>query len=472
MMSFFLDDGEENVQLLPDKAKSKTLPQEIAGLPVKTTVTVTPIEEEELEKGCQDYIVRPIETFSSVTGPEVLEGAKGAEQMMGGMKFIVEYYSQYLAKDGVPQHHSIDTLFGFQQYRRIVKYILRLDSAPSFNYDATTGQGEQMGTGKMPGGIIPNVGDCFIGEVGDGRLALWTIYEVRPLTHLKGTAHEISFKVKDYLTEEVKKDLLDKTIDTYLYNGEGVNGLVPQEEVHQLGELELILHQLTESYFRWFYDTETASFTVPIGIGKKVHDVFQAKFIDRLIDKQLYQKYRQVKLQRIDMPNKVRQISIWDALIERDWMVMEDSATYFNFILTSRLKGGRFQFNSSHSRYGYIIYPYYLDGDTPMGIRDISGYTAPAEMPLFEPEDPTINRRWIYHIRSDEDYVFSKYFYLKDQENMSVIERLVWCYLDGKSPCLDRLMQLLRASYRWDDLDRYYYIPVLILLGRVKLQGG
>lgn len=468
-MEFFLEEEDQTTQLGPS-SKSKTLRQDIAGVPVDTTVTVTPIDEGDREKGCQDFITRPIETFEHVSGPEQLQGGK-IDDVTEGMQWIVEYYSQYLSKDGIGQYHSLDTLFGFQQYRRIVKFPLKVDSALSFNYEAEFSTGENVGNAKVMGSVIPNKGDCFIAEIGDGRLAVLNVNTVRRMSGRAGSMHEIEFSVSRYLTPEIKTDLLNKTIDTLVYGGEG-SGLLTVEEVGDLATLEQEIHRLTESYFRWFMDTDTSSFSVPLGIGVKIYDVFQAIFVDKLIDKTLYPKYRHTKLQRIDIPNKIRQTSIWDALLERDYRIMDDAATYFHFIQTSEMRAGRYQWNGSYSRYKFVIYPYYLGDTQPRGIRDISRYTAPAEMPIFVEEDPTINRRWIYHIRSDEDYVFSHWFYLKDDENMSMLERLVWCYLEGKDPCINRLLQLLRACHRWDDLDRYYYIPVLILLGKSLLVRG
>lgn len=473
-MSFF-DEEEPGVleQRVQQGQHSKTVKQVALGEKVATTVAFNELDDEKNDVGCQDDVVRVEQPLQSYQGAEVL-GNQGGVLPLEGMKWNVEYYSQILGVDSEPAYHSVDTLYGFQQYRRVLGFTLSVDNPLSFSFSEEYSQSEMQGVARCYPVVKPNVGDTFIAEIGEGRLAQLDVTEVRRLSHLSNSAFEMEYRVRAYLTDEVKEDLLKKTIVTYQFNENGLiqggEGLLEEGAVSDMATLEKEVHRLIERYFRAFLDEETMSLSVPVRPGIRVYDYMQAKFVDALVDKRVHSKWREVKLQRMDYLNKRRQVSIWDALLERDWMLMDDSATYFNFISKYGLRGSTYQWNMAFSRYDYVIYPYHLDTLKHVGIREVSQYTQPAELPLFNREDTTLERRLIYRVQTDEDYVFSHYFYLNEVENMSVIEVLVKDYLSNKPVCVKRLLQLIRASYRWDDLDAYYYIPILILLAKVTAQ--
>ena len=54
---------------------------------------------------------------------------------------------------------------------------------------------------------------------------------------------------------------------------------------------------------------------------------------------------------------------------------------------------------------------------------------------------------------------------------MSRLELQVFKYLKRQPLCPTEILRLMDASVRWDDLDRYYYIPILYLLAHVIVMG-
>ena len=63
----------------------------------------------------------------------------------------------------------------------------------------------------------------------------------------------------------------------------------------------------------------------------------------------------------------------------------------------------------------------------------------------------------------DDYYIFSEDFY-KRTENLSVLEAQVLQYIDGKEVNPKALKVLLENYIYWPRLERFYYIPVLLIL--------
>lgn len=480
-MAFPIEEVDNQRQVINEQdSKSKTLKQVVVGEAVNTTVTVSPVDDNaQVEVGCQDKVMRPLQSITDMPTEQRFKRTDSNDfsAYLEGMNWTVDYYSQYLEKGSEPKYHSVDTLFGHQQYKRIVGLVLKVDSELSFNYNDEFSLGEVNGTAKLYSFIRPNIGDVIVADVGDGLRMYFDVVTVRQLSHRKNSAFEIEYRARDYLDNNISRNLIDKSIDTVYFNANllalGQNPLISQDTSTELATLEQDLHHLTETYYNWFMDEETMSFSVPMGTCDKVYDYTHALFLDRLINNQHYFQYRNVRRQQIDMKNKTREVSIWDALMKRDARILDESPSYFHVIPTCQMRKNRLQWNISYSQYTHVIYPYHINsGRQHQGLLSYAQFTAPAEMQIDVVEDNGINRKYIYPIRTDEDYVFSDYFYRGVERDMSLIERLVWCYLHGKSPCKKRLLQLIQACYRWDDLERYYYVPVLILLGHVILNGG
>lgn len=61
-------------------------------------------------------------------------------------------------------------------------------------------------------------------------------------------------------------------------------------------------------------------------------------------------------------------------------------------------------------------------------------------------------------------YVFSPNFYLRKTDKMTPLELETFKYVCGEQLDIDTVMKLYQESPSWSTRDKYYYLPILILL--------
>ena len=74
-------------------------------------------------------------------------------------------------------------------------------------------------------------------------------------------------------------------------------------------------------------------------------------------------------------------------------------------------------------------------------------------------------------VLTDTDYVFSDAFYNSVTVNMSILERLIFNYLNDETVDTNELNKLIKQYRFWDMDEQYYYIPMLILLLKYKISN-
>jgi hypothetical protein len=67
----------------------------------------------------------------------------------------------------------------------------------------------------------------------------------------------------------------------------------------------------------------------------------------------------------------------------------------------------------------------------------------------------------IYSVTLDDHYVFTQAFYENDRLAQSKLEYFVSLYLDRAHLSVTRLLEVIRRSYEWGTLERFYYQPIL-----------
>ena len=83
----------------------------------------------------------------------------------------------------------------------------------------------------------------------------------------------------------------------------------------------------------------------------------------------------------------------------------------------------------------------------------------------------SIKRDLIKPVTTDDYYVFSESFYKYRPENMSELEYQTYLMLENKEVDKDTIISLCEACYTWGSLERYYYIPILLILLKHSMLG-
>lgn len=437
-----------------------------------------PISQEVRDEHCtQEDLVRhpdPSKPYQGIEVDSQENSYLAIMSMVKGSPWVVEYYQQYLGMDDETAGYSRDRLVPYQQYRRIRNFELRVTSPLSFSHSNDVEESELTGTAIIYPVIKPNVNDLFIADIGDGRTAIIVIDSVRRMSHRRYSAFEIEYHVHEYLNKQMHTNLIEKSVDTYVFDKNrlqmGNDPFIEEGTYESLAELEEAISRLPKTYYSHFFHEEVMSFMVPLGTDKATYDVRQVKFLHAIIDKSEYPKYRNLKLQRVDHVEDSRLMSIWEAILERDWLLIDECSTKFNVIDLDHVRGPNLMFNAYYGLFDQFIYPYHIE-PTLNTVSIHPRFTAPAELPIFHEEDLTSNRKYIYPVGTNQDYVFSDYFYQEDTHQMSRLELQVYRFIRREALCPKEIYRLLQVYPRWDDLDRYYYGPLLYLLGKAVLNG-
>lgn len=79
----------------------------------------------------------------------------------------------------------------------------------------------------------------------------------------------------------------------------------------------------------------------------------------------------------------------------------------------------------------------------------------------------------IHPYTKDNYYLFSEFFYCKekliDLDQISILEKMVMRMLNKQSVGIDDLMDAIKQFRGWDALEKFYYIPVLVLLAKYTI---
>lgn len=418
----------------------------------------------------------------------------------GSPWILNEYFSQYLNADNATAAQNINRQGPYQQYMRIKRLEIMVTSGAAAAQDQQSGEMSVQGSATTYPGLIPNNGDMFVADAWDGRRLIYTVSNVERLSIMKDTCYRFDFKVVGYDDAVRYGDLVSKIVkDTvfvkdFVYTNQQSFVIDSQFEFYQKGQQFVMDSQ--ERYLKDFVHKRYQTFLVP-GQELTTYDPYIAQAVMRLIDGALLPQKTQAKLMNVDTAYPYEVQTLWDGLLDLNgdnrsgWAVALGciESSYFNHApryASIRWSGIEQVYHAlANADYiGTLPAEFYL---TEFGIGQpvMQSLLAPlksvglpktlitslnVDVSAEDPETPVIPSPppLIHHVSSDIYYVFTKAFY--DQSaGQSVLEFEVNKALAGIKVSHVHLMELIKDSYKWTYLDRFYYLPVLWVLVRTSL---
>lgn len=255
-----------------------------------------------------------------VTSGEVALGS--LLQYIRGTDYVVTYYAQVLGRDDSPQPYDLKQTAEYQQYYRIKNFVMRLQGSMNSSFDNPTTRLTLSGSAYMLPGIIPNRGDVFIGDVGNGRLGLFAVDDVTPLTYRDGAVYEIAFKMIDYMDKPIEDDLEEKTVAEYVFDPLALeNGQAPivTEEEYALNlEIIELYRQLVRRYLNDFYSHEYSTLLVGGQGANTTYDYYAVKAFLSVVNTRDDDRVRKVQLFNVGDHALNHEPSFWEMLIEKN----------------------------------------------------------------------------------------------------------------------------------------------------------
>lgn len=264
-------------------------------------------------------------------------------QYIRGTDYIVTYYAQVLGRDDTPTNYDIKQTPDYQQYYRIKNFVIRLQGSMDSSFSNDTNQLTLSGRGIMLPGIIPNKGDIFIGDIGNGRLGLFSIDNVTPLTYRDGAVYEISFKMIDYMSREIEEDLEEKTVAEYVFdrlaleNGEAP--IIPEEDYNLKLEIVELYRQLVRRYLNDFYSQEYSTLLVGGQGCNTTYDYYAVKAFLSVVNTRDDIRIRKIELFNVGDMALNAEPSFWQMLIEKNPEYRDQVFQKYRVVTTQEFHG-------------------------------------------------------------------------------------------------------------------------------------
>lgn len=401
---------------------------------------------------------------------------------VSGIALTVDYYRLIVNKDTALYSQDVGQSGVQQQYQLYKNFEIRQTGSLSQDQDTEDKVFTVVGTGIVHSGLIPNEGDMFSCDVGDGRLGVFNIKRSQQLSIAKATTYQIEYGLS-YFTDNKKAnydDLKSKVIETYYYVKERLNfnesPFLTTDEYNFYIQLGTYYHNLLINYRSWFFSKEYMAYIVPDQNSSTfdyfIYRALQVLFRDDYTG--VMQKHQGINISDDDIIN--RKFDLLSILLER-------SKERFNLVDqrvgTTRTNSFNFEGVTSNIRYTGIrslVYPISSWERTDTSYN--TNFHPILEGPLTASppnRHPNISKELVAYtfgqrtvpliklVSIDDYYIFSEDFY-KRTTNLSLIEDLVLKYIDGEQFNHNTLKVLLDNYQYWPNLERFYYMPILMIL--------
>jgi hypothetical protein len=417
---------------------------------------------------------------------------KSLMQYIEGSSWIVSYYSQILDQDNENSPQQIDRNPIYQQYLLIHELEMKVQQPLTVTQNQESKEMEVTGSAMLYPGLIPNKGDMFLADVGDGRAGIFTITTVEKKSLLKDTTYRIDYVLKNYTSPEILADLQRKTIreayfvKDYLKFGQNPQVLAPEYE--DLLSLRDLYQTLIGQYFSDFYSNDFETLIVPDQTFP-TYDPFLTKAILDWVTTDEHPYVQRIRRLNVYSEAIMRSPTVWDALTKMSKAILPTAARVMGTVDTRVFFSAAEYGGVYYSGIQRVVYPF--DGRTdadrghsPESLksgtqlssgrhrwRDLQRRILVTDLPglayMPVPDEDLAN---VTAITELDTYLFSSNFYKNKQPYGSRIEKLAVDAINGKSLNVQLLKQVSENVEHWQSLERFYYVPVLIALLKVKIR--
>lgn len=422
-----------------------------------------------------------------------------------GSNWTVDYYRQELGRDSEPASLALEREKVYQQYRLIKGMVLKVNDALTFDQATDTRIMTASGSGWTLPFLTPNQGDMFIANVGDGQLGLFTISEPpRRKTILRDSIYEVTWTMVGLLSDKHKENLDWKVIQTLYYSHSsmlsGCGPFVSLEEQTRSTTYSEYYQGIIKRYLTDFFSNEHSTLLVP-DQWMKTYDHFIVKMFLTMIGGHEDIRVRRIRALNVMGAAIMKVPTVLDALLYKDPAILYGSTQRAHLVATRQLRGQPTLQAIGFTGIDRMVYPmeaptdidsqydhrnFFLPEGTPFHEgklrrpvvngpvvsqteRDPSYFKAIPDDIELEPSDFYKRPADIHPVVIDQHYIFSTLFY-NNAKGQSKLELLANQAIKGEELNYRQLDQLLGSVYDWDNLERFYYHPVVLVLLRLAMR--
>ncbi|QTH80402.1 hypothetical protein PA10_00204 [Pseudomonas phage pPa_SNUABM_DT01] len=384
----------------------------------------------------------------------------------------------------------------FQQYKLIKGMELKVTSPLQPSQIGDTKDMTLKGSANVYGVVIPNVGDIIVGDVGDGREGLFGVTSSNRLTHYTATVHEIEYSLIRLMDQALADQLYGQNVvETLVFHKDfldtGNDPLISEEETLLVNNLKEHYERLIALYFHDFYSRDRKSLLVP-NQPRVTYDPFLVRYIKTILTTDDHPLMRHITEFNVQGDQTMYEFTFWNCLETMDHAMLTMSVHQAGIVDVKQFWNGRPTMNSIYySGVEAVVYPDLSPTNVDAGYNNchfdpvltdlVRGAARFRELNrLFRDDldlDPTLEiyeavsperAAQIKRVTVDDYYVLSKDFYLhKPDVKLSKLEALTMAAMKGEAIDIRTLDFLCTNAIKWDNVERFYYFPILFTLLRV-----
>ncbi|MNO21488.1 hypothetical protein D3C76_112620 [compost metagenome] len=385
----------------------------------------------------------------------------------------------------------------FQQYKLVQGFELKVTSPLQPSQVSDTKDMTLKGSANVYGVLIPNVGDLIVGDCGDGQEGLFGVTSSNRLTHYQSTIHEIEYSLICMMTTELADKLYNYSVqETLVFHKDfldtGNDPLISTEETGLVNNLKEHYERLIALYFHDFFSRDFKTLLVP-NQPRITYDPFLLRYLKTILTTDDHPVMRMITEFNVQGDQTMYEFTFWNCLETMDHAMLTMSVHEAGIVDINQFYNGRPTMNSIYyTGVEAVVYPDLAPTNVDAGYRGqcfsdpvltnlVRGAARFRELNrLFREDidlDPTLE---IYEANSpervaqirrvtvDDYYVLSKDFYLhKPGVRLSKLEALTMAAMKGEAIDIKTLDFLCTNAMKWDNVERFYYFPILFTLLRV-----
>lgn len=413
---------------------------------------------------------------------------------VAGQAWDVDYFSRIRGKDDDSRPFESALHPVYQQYHQIKGLELKVTSPLSSSQDGDTKDFSITGTANVYGVVVPTEGEVFLADIGDGREGLLTVTSTRKLSHYNSAVYEIEYIVTRLSSAELRAELEAKTQQTSVFHKDflesGNDPMLSEDQTESINNLKEHYGRLITLYFHDFYSRDLKTLLIP-NQPMTTYDPFLIRYIKTILTTDDHPMMRHLTEFNVQGDQAMYEFTFWNCLESMDHAMLSMSIHHAGIVGVGCFFNGRPTLNSIYyTGVRAVIYP-----DMSPTYVD-SGYCPPLDPSLNKlvrgharfrelnrlcrtdlVMDPTLEiyqavspdrAPQIKQVTVDDFYVLSEDFYLHTPETkLSKLETLTMAALKGQAIDIKMLDDLCKDAPRWDNVERFYYFPILFTLLRV-----
>lgn len=402
---------------------------------------------------------------------------------------LQKYWSQYIGPSGQPMMYSINVPAPDQQYQCINNMEVKVIDPLSPSYQDNDAEFSLRGSAVTYNGIVPNYGDAFVADRGDGLAGLFVVTSAKPDGDLSGTTYHIEYGILSIYDEDHQRDLQLKTQDEVQFVRElYLNGQRPLLIANEFEEYRImvdLLRRLPLEYHREFFNNDYATYLIP-NQERTAYDGFVINFFKSVIDSRQHPWIRNVKVYNTDQGFERELFTLFDAALQADENIIDHCEAYiglypagefiqqglFSTIRFSGIEKVAYPPGLEKGRLGTVRSDLIVD-PIRQGVHvalnskiDLAVAFSTVRASGFEggiPHKPWVNDRPV-----NPPYVFSEAFYTNSPEQ-SAVELMYREAIRGTFQYNEAIIKLCGDRRLWTNTTRFYYLPIVLYILRTAI---